>query len=123
MLFATSASAITLTPTSCPLPGSNFQGGDGNQADGVGDATCPGNWIDWQTLAGISNPNASGYVHTLGDGDPFAPHPPHFGVGFLQKVLALEQQSPAGNPSRRREETQDGESERALARAGLADNA
>ena len=42
----TTASAATLTPTPDPLLGSNFQGGDGNQADEAGH-------IDWQTLAQV----------------------------------------------------------------------
>src|SRR4051812_7690945 len=45
-LGTATASAAFLTPTPDPLVGSNFQGGDGNQADEAGH-------IDWQTLAQV----------------------------------------------------------------------
>ena len=47
------AGAVTLTPTNAPLPGSNFQGGDGNQANPAGDVSNPPdgvNDIDWQSI-------------------------------------------------------------------------
>src|SRR4051794_21776464 len=60
LLFACmgTASAVVLSPTNSPLPGSNFQGGDGNQANPVGDVgggtplgTLDGvTDIDWQKL-------------------------------------------------------------------------
>ena len=42
---------------------------------------------------------------------------------FCEQVLALEQHPAAGDPCRRRQQAQDGECQRALARTGLADNA
>ena len=56
-------------------------------------------------------------------GDALAAHVAHLGVGFLQQVLALEQHPAAGDPRRRRQQAQDGERQRALARTGLADDA
>ncbi len=56
-------------------------------------------------------------------GDAPAPHAAHLRVGFLQQVLALEQHPAAGDPRRRRQQAQDGERQRALAGAGLADDA
>lgn len=44
MLVAGPASAITLDPSPDPLPGSSFQGGDGDQDDA-------GQLLDWQALA------------------------------------------------------------------------
>src|SRR3954451_12168695 len=49
------ASAVTLTPTTAPLAGSNFQGGDGNEANPAGDVSTPPDGVndtDWQALAG-----------------------------------------------------------------------
>lgn len=48
LIWAPSAGAVVLSPTSAPLPGSNFQGGDGDQenADPL---------LDWQALAGSPN--------------------------------------------------------------------
>jgi uncharacterized repeat protein (TIGR01451 family) len=57
VLLAVGASpsfAVTLTPTDAPLPGSNFQGGDGNQDNPAGDVSSPAdgvNDIDWQSLS------------------------------------------------------------------------
>jgi hypothetical protein len=48
-LAAAPASAQTLTPTNNALPGSNFQGGDGNQDDAELPDGTPG--IDWQGMA------------------------------------------------------------------------
>ncbi len=68
-LFVARAEAVVVTPTNFPLPGSNFQGGDGNQANptapanGSNPAPYPAN-IDWQHLAGlpglvsVGDPNA-----------------------------------------------------------------
>ena len=42
---------------------------------------------------------------------------------FLHEVLALEQHLPADDPRRRRQDAQDGQRQRALARARLADDA
>jgi uncharacterized repeat protein (TIGR01451 family) len=53
MAFAGTASAVTLTPTGSPLPGSNFQGGDGNQDDPGADVSNPPDGvtdIDWQSV-------------------------------------------------------------------------
>src|SRR5215210_4711469 len=47
-VFSASASAVVLTPTNSPLPGSNFQGGDGNQADPDGASPL----VDWENVAG-----------------------------------------------------------------------
>ena len=47
-VFSASASAVVLTPTNSPLAGSNFQGGDGDQADPDG----AGALTDWQNYAG-----------------------------------------------------------------------
>ncbi|HSC04380.1 MAG TPA: hypothetical protein VLC49_13705 [Solirubrobacteraceae bacterium] len=49
----TALAQVIVPTTSCPLPGSQFQGGDGNQADES--AACPATgslsqWIDWQGL-------------------------------------------------------------------------
>src|SRR4051812_21983957 len=43
--FAGPAAAVTLSPTSSPLPGSNFQGGDGDQ-----DNPLTGTNVDWQSV-------------------------------------------------------------------------
>ena len=54
-LGVSTASAVTLTPTTAPLAGSNFQGGDGNEANPVGDVSQPPdgvNDIDWQAISG-----------------------------------------------------------------------
>ena len=56
-------------------------------------------------------------------GDALAAHAAHLGVGFLEQVLALEQHPAAGDAGGRRQEAQDGERQRALAGAGLADDA
>src|SRR5207237_7607694 len=57
---ATRASALT-TAANCALPGSNFQGGDGNQAmpSAAEETFCNENLLptsrDWQSLAGVIN--------------------------------------------------------------------
>src|SRR5918995_2167734 len=71
LAFAASASAIPLTPTSAPLPGSDFQGGDGNQ-------TATPLLRDWQSLVGqpglvaVSDPNALDTTYGTGshENDP-----------------------------------------------------
>ena len=45
LLSVPTAGAVPLPPTPTPLPGSSFQGADGDQAD-----SAP--WIDWTTLQG-----------------------------------------------------------------------
>src|SRR4051794_29664632 len=58
LAFAGTASAVTLSPTNAPLPGSTFQGGDGNQTNPSGDVSSPADGIadaDWQSF-----PNAPG---------------------------------------------------------------
>ena len=68
-VLAARADAVEVQPTNLPLPGSNFQGGDGNQANptAAADATNPAPYpanIDWQHLAGLpglvhaTDPNA-----------------------------------------------------------------
>src|SRR5436190_5121744 len=55
LLIAGSSAAFALSPTNAPLAGSNFQGGDGNEANPAGDVSTPPdgvNDIDWQALAG-----------------------------------------------------------------------
>src|SRR4051812_6757922 len=55
LLAIGASSAFALTPTNAPLAGSNFQGGDGNQDNPVGDVSSPTDGvsdIDWQALAG-----------------------------------------------------------------------
>src|SRR5438552_334915 len=64
LALASSAFAVTLTPTNSPLAGSNFQGGDGNQDDPAGDVSNPPDGVgdvDWQSIAGsvISSPDPS----------------------------------------------------------------
>jgi uncharacterized repeat protein (TIGR01451 family) len=54
LAFSATASATFLSPTPDPLAGSNFQGGDGDQADDSGH-------IDWQTLASVP-PGDNGFV-------------------------------------------------------------
>ena len=60
---AGTASAVTLTPTNAPLPGSSFQGGDGDQANpgaDVGGGPLPMGThdgvtdVDWQSIPGAS---------------------------------------------------------------------
>src|SRR5918993_3480892 len=71
LVFAGSASAIPLAPTSAPLPGSDFQGGDGNQ-------TATPLLRDWQSLVGqpglvaVSDPNALDTTYGTGshENDP-----------------------------------------------------
>src|SRR3954454_4169705 len=73
-MLAGTASAVTLTPTSCPLPGSNFQGGDGNQQNES--AKCPtandpsAPFIDWQ---GVAADSRTLDFNALPDGDPLHP--------------------------------------------------
>ncbi|HEX4717627.1 MAG TPA: hypothetical protein VH300_03790, partial [Thermoleophilaceae bacterium] len=58
-LGVSTAGAVTLTPTTAPLPGSNFQGGDGNEDNPAGDLSNPPdgvNDIDWQAIS--STPGA-----------------------------------------------------------------
>ena len=68
-VLAARADAIVVQPTNFPLPGSNFQGGDGNQANptAAANATNPAPYpanVDWQHLAGLpglvhaADPNA-----------------------------------------------------------------
>src|SRR4051812_2008633 len=55
LLAIGASSAFALTPSNAPLAGSNFQGGDGNQDNPVGDVSSPADGvgdIDWQALAG-----------------------------------------------------------------------
>jgi hypothetical protein len=67
-LLASQASAATLTPTPNPLPGSTFQGADGNQDN----PAAPSTNIDWQAMqaAGrayhIADPNAADTAFTGG---------------------------------------------------------
>jgi hypothetical protein len=56
-------------------------------------------------------------------GNSFAADPAHLGVGFGQQVLALEHHAAAGDVRRRRQQPQDAERKRALARAGFAHDA
>ena len=55
-------------------------------------------------------------------GDPLAADVTHLAVGLLQEVLALEEDLAAHDARRRREQAQEGQGERGLARAGLADD-
>src|SRR3954453_3777182 len=55
LLIAGSSAAFALSPTDAPLAGSNFQGGDGNEANPAGDVSTPPDGVndtDWQGLAG-----------------------------------------------------------------------
>src|SRR5215216_2091558 len=70
LLAAGASSAFALTPTNAPLPGSNFQGGDGNQTNPVGDVSSPIGGVTpskdnllaaWST----SSPNVSGPPNTF----------------------------------------------------------
>ena len=64
-LFVARAEAVVVTPTSSPLPGSDFQGGDGNQ-------TATALLRDWQSLVGqpglvtINDPNAQDTTYGTG---------------------------------------------------------
>src|SRR6185369_1163182 len=67
-------SALALAPTPSPLPGSNFQGADGNQANPGADASVPPDGvtdIDWQALAGsiptLIDPSANDSSFAGGD--------------------------------------------------------
>src|SRR3954454_1775226 len=73
-ISAQSASAVTLSPTPCPLAGSNFQGGDGNQLNET--AKCPTAsdpltaFIDWQ---GVQADSRTIDFNALPDGDLLHP--------------------------------------------------
>src|SRR6516225_8907451 len=84
----TAVAQVTVPTTSCPLPGSQFQGGDGNQADGS--AVCPptttrSQWIDWQGMQAAgrvthaSDPNAE---DTYFDGGNTVLNPGSWGIRF-----------------------------------------
>src|SRR5215211_4553526 len=82
-LFVAKAEAIVVSPTNFPLPGSSFQGGDGNQTnptapmDANNPAPFPAN-IDWQQLAlspslvSVGDPNAQDSTFDTGshENDP-----------------------------------------------------
>ena len=82
--FVAQAQAVPLPATNFPLPGSNFQGGDGNQAnptagaDATNPAPFPAN-VDWQSVVGSTtpfpDPNLNDTIFTGGDnGKVFDPN-------------------------------------------------
>jgi hypothetical protein len=68
-LVPSTAGAVVLAPTAAPLPGSNFQGGDGDQLDSAPN-------IDWQSLAGnpnlvsVNDPNTNDTIINGKENDP-----------------------------------------------------
>src|SRR5918992_1932613 len=53
-LTCTDASLFSMPPANAPLPGSCFEGYDGNQVDPDGAAPAPPNRLDWQSAVGTS---------------------------------------------------------------------
>ena len=79
--FSASASAVVLTPTNSPLPGSTFQGGDGNQADPDG----AGPLRDWQNIAGsVTTATDNNALDSMFEGGDKETEPYHW--AFEQKV-------------------------------------
>jgi hypothetical protein len=56
-------------------------------------------------------------------GDALAADAAHLAIGFIEQVVALEHHPPADDPRGRRQQAQDGQSQRAFAGSRLADDA
>ena len=83
-LGASTAFGFTLERTDSPLPGSNFQGGDGNQEDAA-------THIDWQALQQL------GLVHTKTDLGPGTNLDDHFTAGSSEGSPGSWQVTTSGN--------------------------
>src|SRR4051812_16813084 len=92
--FAGPAAAVTLSPTNSPLPGSNFQGGDGNQTNPSGDVSSPADGIadiDWQSI-----PNTPGGADVINPDKAFAGGDKETEPG----VWGFQDEGPGVNPNK-----------------------